>query len=365
MSFVSFEPGSITLGSGDTTADFTIPTTVTISNTIIWPRGMIGGGTANNQTNVRLTLIDGGSGTSTTVRATRTTSGTAITLRFDVHEDTSFFVQHFSPTAASGTVSQSITSVDLSRSWIVGLGASGGGTSRNQTSTASAKLTSSTNVDIIALSTPVISFQVVQMDAALINSVQFIEPTSAYDTAITAVDINKTLIFATLNHGFGTTVLNANRSPVYSLPSTTLLQIDLTTASTFLSHRIYIVEFTNLVTEHFFATSVTGLTVTETLGAAPTYGTCLINGHHGTFACSNIADDLTTEYAFVAEQTSPGAWELSRSANTVTTNFLSYTCVDWDTLHAAGGAVAKAQGLQNLSSQFAAVSATRLGGVLQ
>lgn len=339
MSITTFQTGTITLNASapdDLTQSATLGTTVTQGNSILLATAR-GGGNAVGQYNVRVTLSSDG----TTVTATRPTSGSAITIEYQVIEASEFTVQHFENTiSAVGAHNQTITSVDTDYTFPICTGLSTSGSSRGSDDFVSVEITSATNAQLFinSASTVTVAFQIIEMSSAEIASVQAVSTTLAAvtnDVTITSVDTAKSLIFATSNlTGTGTV---ANRQmPILSLTSSTNLRLQSANNSLpAMTVFAYVVEFVNLTVTSTLTTGIAGTTTTEVLGAAPTYGGAVINGLMLKFATANDLDDDSLEGMFTASL-SGTTWTFERGASTTNAD-ISYSVFDWADLFAAGG----------------------------
>lgn len=339
MAITSFQTGTITLNASapdDTTQSATLGTTVTQANAILVV-SMRGGSNAVGQYNVRVTLSSDG----TTVTATRTTSGSAITVNYQVIEAPEFTVQHFENTiSAIGTHDQAITSVDTDYAFPVSTGLSASGGSRGSDDFVSVRITSATNaqLEVGSASSITVAFQIVEMSSAEIASVQEASTTLAAATnnvTITSVDTAKSLIFASSwLSGTGTV---ANRQiPILSLTSSTNLRLQSASQSlSAMTVYAYVVEFVNLPVTHTLTTGIAGTTTTEVLGATPTNGGAVVNGLIGRFATSSDLDDDSLEAMFTASL-SATTWTFERGASTTNAD-ISYSVFDWADIFASVG----------------------------
>ena len=332
MAITSFQTGTITLTN--LTGSDTLSTTVTQANSILLVTAR-GGSDTVGQYNIRVTLSSDG----TTVTATRTTSGSTVTLNYQVIEASEFTVQHFETTlSATGTDDQTITSVDTDYAFPVSTGLSASGGSRSSDDFVSVRITSATNaqLEINSSSTVTVAYQIVEMSSSEIASVQ--EASTAItaatnDVTVTSVDAAKSLIFASANQ-LGGNVVN-RQIPILSLTSSTNLrfQTALSTASG-LTVYAYIVEFVNLAVTSTLTTAISGTTTTEVLGATPTYGGAVINGIDGKFATANDNNDDSLEIMFTASR-SGTTWTFERGASTTNAD-ISYSVFDWADIFAGG-----------------------------
>ena len=332
MAITSFQTGTITLTN--LTESDTLSTTVTQANSILLVTAR-GGSDTVGQYNIRVTLSSDG----TTVTATRTTSGSTVTLNYQVIEASEFTVQHFETTlSATGTDDQTITSVDTDYAFPVSTGLSASGGSRSSDDFVSVRITSATNaqLEINSSSTVTVAYQIVEMSSSEIASVQ--EASTAItaatnDVTVTSVDAAKSLIFASANQ-LGGNVVN-RQIPILSLTSSTNLrfQTALSTASG-LTVYAYIVEFVNLAVTSTLTTAISGTTTTEVLGATPTYGGAVINGIDGKFATANDNNDDSLEIMFTASR-SGTTWTFERGASTTNAD-ISYSVFDWADIFAGG-----------------------------
>lgn len=337
MSITSFQVGTVTLGSGDTSNTDTLATTVAQGNSILLCSANGGSNSAGEQA-VQVTL----NGLGTTITAIRENSGSAVTIRYAVIESSAFTVQHFDVTASSTSQNQTITSVDTAYSFIISTGLRRTGGTRGSDDFIAAEITSATNVNLqCQVAGGIIAFQVVEMSSSEIASVQLhkiSQSSTAVDTTITSVDTSKCLMFATAryNASSGGDALQNDELPYYELTSSTNLRSHTLSANSNVNSWVYVVEFVNMGVTHNTA-SPTGTTTTEVLGGAPTYGGAVVNGIYGRFSAANDTDDDSLEGMWSAAL-SGSTWTFTRGAST-TTGEISYSVFDWDDLFAAGIAI--------------------------
>ena len=334
MTIASYESGSIALGSGATSASDTLGTTVTQSNSILIV-SVSGGSNTAAQQNIKVVLSSDG----TTVTASRQSSGSAITVEYQVIQSTAFTVQHKDIEVSSTTQSESITSVDTDYSFIVCTGTIWSGGTRGNDNIIAIEIDSDTTCNLeIQAANLTVAFQVVEMSATEISSVQIhkvTQSTTSVDTTITSVDTGKSLVFSTAKFtaGSGATVLQNDFLPAISLTSSTNLRLTSRASSSDLITWVYVVEFVNMgVTSA--TSSPTGTTDTEVLGGAPTYGGAVINGIYGRYSTADDTDDDSLEGMWDASL-SGSTWTFTRGASTTTAD-LSYSVFDWDDLFSTG-----------------------------
>jgi len=335
MAITSFQTGTITLTN--LTGSDTLSTTVTQANSILLVTAR-GGSNTVGQYNVRMAL----SGDGTTVTATRTTSGSTVTLDYQVIEAPEFTVQYFENSiSAIGTHDQTITSVDTSYAFPISLGLSASGGSRSADDLVSVRITSATNaqLQVDSASSITVSYQIVEMSASEIVSIQEVSTTLAAVTnnvTITSVDTGKSLIFASAwTTSAGGSIVN-RQLPILSLTSSTNLRMQSASNSAAgMTVYAYVVEFSNLPVTSTLTTGITGTTTTEALGATPTYGGAVINGLFGRFGSANDTDDDSLEAMFTASL-SGTTWTFERGASTTNAD-ISYSVFDWAAIFASGG----------------------------
>ena len=341
MAITSYQTGTITLNAaapGNLSGSVTLGTTVTQGNAILVAT-LRGGSNAVGQYNVRVVLSSDG----TTVTAARNVSGSEIVVEFQVIEAPEFNVQHFEKTIAlAGVSAQAITSVDTDYAFVICTGLSATGSSRGSDDFVSVDLTSATNVDLQcgSNSTIVVAFQVVEMSAAEIASVQKISTAISgvvTDAAISSVDTAKSLLFSTARLAV-TSVTIVNRSlPNVILTSSTNLRLEtpshFDTDMTVVTH---VVEFANLAVTHAVEAVLTGsASTTEILGAAPVAGGALVNAIMGRYSAVAENDDDSTTSMFTATL-SGATWTFERAS----TNFdasLAYSVFDWADIFSPSG----------------------------
>ncbi|MFW0776341.1 MAG: hypothetical protein ACN2B6_01295 [Rickettsiales bacterium] len=329
-STVSYQTETLTLGSGDTATSTILGTTVTQANTWMLV-SCSGGGPAVGQANVRVTLSSDG----TTVTATRPASGSSVTVEVILFEDTRINAQYFEPNVSTGTNSQTITSVDTNYAFIQPYGVSATGSTRAGDDTVSIEITSATNVDVAIQSNSAdVSYAVIELDSDLLNSVQLVEVTQSaatVNTAITSVDLTKTILISTAFYN-SSTILQNQDMPIFELTTATNLQARSNTANANLNSFVYIVEFNNgTITRG--TDSPTGTTSTEVLGSAPGSGGAVIQGVTARYGGANDTDDDSLENMFSASL-SGSTWTFTRGAST-TTGEISYAVWDFDEVFAA------------------------------
>lgn len=331
MSITSFQTGSITLGSGTASDSVTLSTTVTQGNSILIT-SMSGGNATAGASNVRTTLSSDG----TTVTASRdaTTTNSTITVNYQVIESPGFNVQHFEETLSTGTNAVALTAVDTNYSFPIINGISVLGSTRGWDDVAAVEITTSTNANVEVVegtNGPILAFQIVEMSADEIASVQIHKVTqsaSTVDTTITSVNTAKTLLFSgAIFNGVagGDTLRNVGLSSP-RLTSSTNLRCVSSGSDPRLETWIYVVEFTKLNVNSKTA-SPTTTTVNEVLTSTPDYGGAIVNGIFNTYTTSTDTDDTSAESAW-ASSLSGNTWTFTRGAST-STGELSYSTFDW------------------------------------
>tara|TARA_R110002072_G_scaffold298960_1_gene473699 strand:+ start:12586 stop:14598 length:2013 start_codon:yes stop_codon:yes gene_type:complete len=356
MATTSFQTGTITLTN--LTASVTLGTTVAQGNSILSVKAR-GGSNTVGQYNVRVTLSSDG----TTVTAARTTSGSTVIIGYEITEAPEFTVQHFEYSiAAIGTHDQAIISVDTDYAFPVCTGLSASGGSRSSDDFVSVRITSATNaqLEVGSASNITVAYQIVEMSASEIASVQEVPATLAAVTnnvTISSVDTGKSLIFASSwTTSAGGSIVN-RQLPILSLTSSTNLRLESANNSApSMTVYAYVVEFVNLTVTSSLTAGIVGTTTTEVLGAAPTYGGAIINGLIGRYGSANDTDDDSLEVMFTASL-SGATWTFERGASTINAD-ISYSVFDWADIFAAGSGIAG-----TLNATLGAITATAVGSI--
>lgn len=328
--FVSHQVGSITIANGASAGTWSIPTTVVRENCIMIVRR---GGIDSTVTNSDARIIINAAGT--LVTATRAGTAGAMTIDLDIYEDTGITSQWLSFTQSTASLDTTINTVDLARTIAIPTGFTRSSTSRGRDDYCTCNLTTTTNLQTVmdAAATFTVVVQVVQFDSDLITSVNRYSKAMTTTTGtqtITSVNTAKSVVFPA---GFNatTSIVNSTEFHSFGLDSSTTVGFEsYATPGGTMTYAFYVVDFANLSVTGGSLTTASA-TPTIVLGAAPTYGTLLMQGAAGIQATDNLDDGYDRD-SFRGTLSS-ATWTLTRV--TADDSKLRYSAWDWSTLRAA------------------------------
>ena len=236
--------GTTTLPSGSTTLDVAISVTDLTKTIMVFS-------TTCDDADIRDFLVTGALTSTTNLRFQRSGNGTAVDISYDLIE---FFgdvtVQHGTTTLSSTTVNETISAVELDKTFVLAT-VRRSGTDYGNDDGFLAELTSTTNMQLTAGGTGgVVEWQIVDYDDTFVRTVrttiadgQTLSTPSIYPagcSSVNGVDPNKTMI---ISHHTQDGSTSADDLPKVTLEDSTSLRIERNTGNNSLEYIIYVVEF--------------------------------------------------------------------------------------------------------------------------
>lgn len=253
------QTGTTTIGSAATSVNVTI-NTVTMSRSFMVFSMTVDANTPN------AALVGGQIANSTTLTFTRETTGNTVTISWTVFEFVSgVTVQHGTSTNVGNPTNVTITSVNTAKAFVIATGRNDGSSLGNDDSF-TANLTTSTNLQLTAPGSGVsaVYWQVVEYADANVQKVtgSIANGSTSSTTAITAVNVSKTMLISNHTISLDMTVPNLARTELSSSTQISYIRIGNSGVLNFVT---YVVEFTDNTTvaqaSQVFASTVTSQTV--------------------------------------------------------------------------------------------------------
>lgn len=324
ISLDSDQSGSVALTStGQTVA---ISSVVTTQSIILWTASI-----ASNDV-VGVNTVAARFNSSTEIELIRGVTGTTINVEWVVIEfDSSVSVQHLTRTMTSTSHTDTITSVDLSRSIVIANGCTTTGSIYGSDDDYRVSLSSSTQIlyEVGSVFTLDVFVSVVEFPANAIESIQFttgsVSASTVNDT-ITSVDAAQSLIF-----GSSFPSGNLGIDDVYGMELTSSTNLQLSKVSSVITwdYGVFVVEFTDYDITRGSVTPSTSLTETEGLGSAPSAGSAIL----GTVSARPYLLGSTNTLDNVAQSSwraglSGSTWTFTRESSANNSD-LFYSIIDW------------------------------------